>query len=197
MLLSEVLSDELLERKHTVMFSHKPEDLPQQAIGPKKKGMEWFNRLLHDPDRDKPEHEMESRDAFAARVMRDLEKKGLQAAPLHKYIRHYLRKSNRKNIKRAYKDLMVDEDLTTRMSKKFGVEKRPEMILRYVNHDQNSDKFYAVRDIGNGHMEAIWGRTGRHPQGTMIYPVSNWDSLIGKKMKKGYKPLRATKFPVI
>ena len=67
--------------------------------------------------------------------------------------------------------------------------------IRLENTQNNSNKFYEMKETGNGDFIASWGRIGNsiYPQ-QKSYPMSDWDTTLNKKLKKGYsmKPTKKT-----
>lgn len=61
---------------------------------------------------------------------------------------------------------------------------KPDVKLLCVTTD-NHNKFYNLHDNGNGTFTAEWGRVGASSS-TKTYDMSEWDSLIRSKLKKGY-----------
>ena len=49
----------------------------------------------------------------------------------------------------------------------------------------NNNKFYDMQDLGNGELEAKYGRIGATCT-TVRYPMSRWYSIYNQKLKKGY-----------
>ena len=181
MLLEFILS----EKKFTVPLSHKPEDLPQQALDTRRKSRDWFNRLFHDPDRDNPEYRMEDKHTFAKRVMTDLDKKG-QRNSLYKHIDKLLQKQHRKDVKKRFKDMNAapnDAEPATRLSKRFGTGDRN----IYLEHPGRK-RWYEMKQVDADRFEARWGGKG-FEKGSIVYPISHWDKILGSKMKKGYDPV--------
>ena len=59
--------------------------------------------------------------------------------------------------------------------------------IRLENTQNNSNKFYEMKETGNGDFIASWGRIGNsiYPQ-QKSYSMSEWDNILNKKLKKGY-----------
>lgn len=62
---------------------------------------------------------------------------------------------------------------------------KPSIKLLMVTGD-NHNKFYNMKDNGDGTFTATWGRVGTAGKDT-VYDISKWDSTIASKIKKGYK----------
>jgi len=52
----------------------------------------------------------------------------------------------------------------------------------------NNNKFYNMKDNGDGTFKVEWGRVGVTSSET-TYPISKWDSIYRQKTKKGYKDI--------
>lgn len=59
--------------------------------------------------------------------------------------------------------------------------------LVYVNAEKNNNKYYTMRDNGDGSWTAIYGRVGYGKGRTMQYPMSVWERKRNEKIAKGYK----------
>ena len=59
--------------------------------------------------------------------------------------------------------------------------------IRLENTQNNSNKFYEMEEQSNGEFIAKWGRIGNsiYPA-QKNYPMSEWDNILNKKLKKGY-----------
>ncbi len=59
--------------------------------------------------------------------------------------------------------------------------------IRLENTQNNSNKFYEMKETGNGDFIASWGRIGNsiYPQ-QKSYSMSDWDDILNKKISKGY-----------
>jgi len=66
--------------------------------------------------------------------------------------------------------------------------------IRLENTQNNSNKFYEMKETGNGDFIASWGRIGNSVYPAQkSYPMSDWDTTLKKKLKKGYIQMNTTK----
>ena len=56
--------------------------------------------------------------------------------------------------------------------------------------DSNNNKFYNMHDNNNGTFTVTWGRVGTSGTQT-TYDISDWDSKLNSKLRKGYKDVSA------
>tara|TARA_B100001250_G_C19424492_1_gene624687 strand:- start:175 stop:639 length:465 start_codon:yes stop_codon:yes gene_type:complete len=65
--------------------------------------------------------------------------------------------------------------------------------IRLENTQNNSNKFYEMNEGNGGIFIATWGRIGNsiYPQ-QKTYQMSEWDDILNKKLKKGYKQMNPT-----
>lgn len=52
----------------------------------------------------------------------------------------------------------------------------------------NNNKYYDMRDCGDGTFEVTYGRIGA-TKATAIYPISKWDTIYRQKLNKGYEDM--------
>lgn len=61
-----------------------------------------------------------------------------------------------------------------------------ECYMLLVDGDVNSNKYYHMKENGDGTFTAEYGRVGRNPQ-TATYPMSKWNTKHSEKERKGYR----------
>ena len=65
--------------------------------------------------------------------------------------------------------------------------------IRLENTQNNSNKFYEMEEKSNGLFTAKWGRIGKSTYPAQKdYHISEWDDILNKKLKKGYKQMNPT-----
>jgi predicted DNA-binding WGR domain protein len=62
------------------------------------------------------------------------------------------------------------------------------IMYRYVNAQENSDKFYEMKQLDTEKFRARWGRWGSDGL-DKEYPMTEWERVKNDKITKGYKEI--------